>query len=393
MQQDDSLRRNEKRRGTFRFVPPVNLHGPRFRYAGNRINPDFRLVRDLGRIAGSTYLALLILFLVASAGAAQATPGGTRIYSMVPPSPADSVRKLIARGQPDVALAYAQRWSLESPGNTQALNSVALAAMAARRADLAVQAGEQSVMLDPSISSSHLVLGRAYFDQASAGNTAQARSAARLARQEFDQAIQLDSTNIEAYKYLFTFHLVAPTSVGASRASARRVAAQMYRRDPIQGTWAQLRVAATLGPDSAIRAVITRALPLAGSPADSTGLVMATLASTAASATGATSRENLVALVYQRFPDDPRVRFQRARLWVMVEEHLGEAQSLLEQYVASSQLPTWSPAPSIAQWYLARALEKQGKRADAIAAYERGSAMSPPCSECPGDARRLRALH
>lgn len=312
---------------------------------------------------------------------------------MGPLSPADSVRKLIARGQPDAALAYAQRWSLESPGTTEALNSVALAAMAARRADVAVQAGEQSVMLDPSSSSSHLILGRAYFDQASAGDTPKARSAARLARQQFDQAIQLDSTSIEAYKYLFTFHLVAPAAVGASRASARRVADRMYRLDPIQGTWAQLRIAAMLGPDSAIRGAVTRALPLAGSPADSTGLVMATVASTAPSATGAASRENLVALVFQRFPDDPRVRFQRARLWVMEEQHLGEAQSLLEQYVASTQLPTWSPAKSVAQWYLGMALEKQGKRQEAVAAYERGTTMNPPCGECSRELRRLQPAH
>lgn len=347
----------------------------------------------MGHRYPNTGAVILALLLVSPTLAAQSTPGNTRVYSLVPLSPADSVKRLIARGQPQLALEYAQRWSLDLPSNPEALQAVALAALAARKADLAVQAGQQAVLLDPSVSAYHLVLGRGYFDQGTAGDSPATRSAVRSARQEFEQAIQLDSTNLEAYEYLFTFHLVAPTTVGASRSSARRLASQMLRLDQIKGTWAQLRVAATLGPDSAIRAVVTRALPLAGSPADSTGLVMATLASAAASATGATTRENLVALVYQRFPDDPRARFQRARLWVMEEAHLGEAQSLLEQYVSASQLPSRSPSRSMAQWFLARALEKQGKRADAIAAYERGSAMNPPCAECARDAQRLKAQH
>jgi hypothetical protein len=234
-----------------------------------------------------------------------------------------------------------------------------------------------------------VTLGRAYFDRATAGDTPAAREAARSSRRAFEDAIRLDSLNLEAREYLFTYHLVAPVNTGASRATARRLAAEMGRIHPAKGMWAELRLASSLGPDEAIRQAVMKAINLASG--DTSGLVMATMASTAGSAQYPTMRETLVQMVYQRFPSDPRAWFQRARLWIIQAKNLGEAERVLMEYVALASMPPRSPSKATVMWWLGQGYEKEGRRADALATYRACGALQPTQSECIRDASRLSA--
>jgi TolA-binding protein len=337
--------------------------------------------------------SLLILIAGLSPAVTRAqTPDTSRVYTFgVPLEPSDSVRKLLRMGQNALALRYSQNWATSSPSDGAAQHGLTLSALATRQVDLAVQAGELSVLLAPDVPAHHVALGRAYFEQASSGDTPATRQVARRSRDEFQRAIALDSLNLEAREYLFTFHLMAPASAGASRVTARRLAVEMGRINPATGMWAELRLASTIGPDEAIRAAVMKAMSLAGTSADSGGLVMATMATTAGNARYPTMRETLVQAVYSRFPNDPRAAFQRARLWVTQGKQLADAERILREYVASSNLPARSPSKGTAQWWLGQGYEKQGRVKDALAAYQVCAAMNPPLAECLRDANRLSA--
>lgn len=294
-------------------------------------------------------------------------------------------------GQNALALKFSQDWATSSSSDGAAQHALTLSALATRQVDLAVQAGELSVLLAPEVPAHHVALGRAYFERASSGDTPATRQAARSSRDEFQRAIALDSLNLEAREYLFTFHLMAPASTGASRVTARRLAVEMGRINPATGMWAELRLASTIGPDEAIRAAVMKAMNLAGTSADSGGLVMATMAATAGSARYPTMRETLVQAAFSRFPGDPRVRFQRARLWITQGKQLAEAETLLREYLAMPTLPVRSPSKATVQWWLGQGYEKQGRIKDALAAYQVCAAMNPPLAECLRDANRLSA--
>jgi tetratricopeptide (TPR) repeat protein len=315
-----------------------------------------------------------------------------RLYTVgVPLGPADSVRKLLSMGQRALALSYSQNWAASNPTDGAAQHAVTLSALASRQVDLAVQAGELSILLAPGTAAHHVALGRAYFERASSGDTPATREAARQSRDAFQQAIVLDSLNIEAREYLFTFHLMAPASAGASRTTARRLATEMGRVNPVKGMWAELRLASTVGPDASIRAAVMKAMNLAGTSADSGGLVMATMATTAGSARYPTMRETLVQAIYARFSQDPRVKFQRARLWITQARQLSDAERLLQEYLAMPSLPARSPSKGTVQWWLGQGYEKQGRAKEALAAYQVCAAMTPPSAECIRDANRLSA--
>ena len=287
-------------------------------------------------------------------------------------------------------MQLAEAWVARDTANPAAWHAVALAALPLLRAQRAQYAAARAVAIEPREATHHVLLGRAYFDLASGGASATSEAQIRRARSEFDTALALDSLNLEAREYLFTFHLTAPTNTGAGRATARRLAAQMFKLDRVMGTWARLRAAATLGPDSALRHAVTQALDVAGTAADSNGLVMATLAASAGAATGASMREELVALVYRRFPEDPRVDFTRARVWVQERAHLSEAEGLLAAYVDRPALPPMSAPRSAALWWLGQLYERLGRTKDALGAYDRATLAVPPSPEADRDARRLR---
>jgi TolA-binding protein len=292
-------------------------------------------------------------------------------------------------GQNALALRHAQDWAASNPTDGAAQHALAISALASRQIDLAVQSGELSTLLAPDVAAHHVALGRAYFEQASSGDTPATRRAARQSRDQFQRAIELDSLNMEAREYLFTFHLMAPASAGASRVTSRRIALEMGRIDPVKGMWAELRLASTVGPDASIRTTVLKAMNLAGTPADSGGLVMSTMATTAGSARYPTMRETLVQLVFTRFPDDPRARFQRARLWITQAKQLADAEKLLMDYVAAASLPPRSPSRATAMWWLGQGYEKQRRKDAARDTYRACAALNPTLNECLRDANRL----
>jgi tetratricopeptide (TPR) repeat protein len=100
---------------------------------------------------------------------------------------------------------------------------------------------EHAVELDPGRSDYHDWLGRAYgrkADEESHSNMAGALSLAHKTRHEFEAAVQLDPSNINAQRDLISFKASAPPSLGGGEMQTLEQIRALSAVDPVEGTLA-----------------------------------------------------------------------------------------------------------------------------------------------------------
>lgn len=108
--------------------------------------------------------------------------------------------------------------------------------------DAAAKALEAAVAANASNSRFHNWLGRAYGMQAENANPFSAMGLARKARGEFEKAVSLDGSNLEAKSDLFSFYLAAPGFLGGGMDKAEALAATVEKKNAAEfaGMQAQL---------------------------------------------------------------------------------------------------------------------------------------------------------
>ena len=102
---------------------------------------------------------------------------------------------------------------------------------------------EKATSLDAGRAEYHLWLGRAYGAKAMRASVLQQASLAGKVKRQFERASELDPDNLEARFGLIEFYLRAPGLMGGSVAKAKEQAAEVRRRDSLQGHRAAARVA------------------------------------------------------------------------------------------------------------------------------------------------------
>jgi len=108
--------------------------------------------------------------------------------------------------------------------------------------DQAIAWLERSVALRDGSPEHHLWLGRAYAEKTLISNFFRRASLAPKVREQFERAVELDPDNLDARLNLVDFHLQAPGIVGGSLDKAIEQAAEIKKRDPIQGHLAYGRI-------------------------------------------------------------------------------------------------------------------------------------------------------
>ena len=109
------------------------------------------------------------------------------------------------------------------------------AALKAERWKDAVEAGRDAVAKEPESSEAHHWLGKAYGLSAKHASLVGRVDLAKKCGKEFEKAVALDETNLDAALDLVTFDVKAPSFLGGSRAKARALAARIYGRSPARG--------------------------------------------------------------------------------------------------------------------------------------------------------------
>src|SRR5262245_31284111 len=109
------------------------------------------------------------------------------------------------------------------------------AAMQARRFDDAATSFERAIEINPSVSEFHLWLGHAYTRQLASANFIRKGIIGRKIGPQYDKAVELDSTSIEAAEARVDFYLEAPGMVGGGVDKARAEAARLTRINAYYG--------------------------------------------------------------------------------------------------------------------------------------------------------------
>jgi tetratricopeptide (TPR) repeat protein len=160
------------------------------------------------------------------------------------PAAATSPAELFSSGHADEAIAALQTQLRAAPRDAEAHALLSRVYYAMERWDDAIAEGQQMVALDPNNSNYHLWLGRAYGEKAERSPWFQALFLARKTRIEFEKAVALNGSNLDARSDLAEFYIEAPSFLGGSREKAQGEANQVRRLGDEAGSlWIQAKLA------------------------------------------------------------------------------------------------------------------------------------------------------
>jgi Flp pilus assembly protein TadD len=203
----------------------------------------------------------------------------------------------------------------------------------------AAESLEKAVAADPSKAEYELWLGRACGRRAETASPFTAAPHAIKARQHFERAVELDPRSMEALSDLFEYYVEAPKFMGGGIDKASRVAAQMASVNPVEGQWAQarlaeshkefdsaeqhLRVAASMAPQEVGRLIdLARFLSKQGRYQES---------------------DQSFKTAEKIAPNSPELMYARADTYIQQGRNLDTARKLLQRYLAAQLTPEDPP--------------------------------------------------
>jgi Flp pilus assembly protein TadD len=209
---------------------------------------------------------------------------------------------------------------------------------------------EKAVADDPANSEYELWLGRAFGRRAETASPFTAPSSANKARQHFEKAVQLDPHNMEALSDLFEYYLEAPGFLGGGLDKAVGIAGQMASMDPVEGHWAEARLAERRKEfDTA-----EHHLQLAARMAPEQASRLIDLAKFLARQGRYQESEQSFRKAEKIAPNNPQVIYARADTYIEQGRNLATARKLLKRYL-EAQLSPDDPSRAAAEKLLKKA--------------------------------------
>jgi tetratricopeptide (TPR) repeat protein len=237
--------------------------------------------------------------------------------------------------------------------------------------DNAIANLEKAGAINPKNSAYHQWLGQAYGGKADVDRSF---SFARKVKKEFQIAVSLDGSNIEARRDLEEFCLDAPWIVGGNKDEALDQANAIAAIDPVAGHLAHALYAHEAlknneQAESEYRQVLA-AKPKKPEPYFEIADFYVALnrppdIETAIQAAAAVS------------PNDPRLAFYRGVEGVLANQNLPDAERDLKSYLATAPDRSNWPEHASARVWLGRLYELQGKTADAAEQYRAALQIDP----------------
>ena len=246
-------------------------------------------------------------------------------------------------------MAVVCAWTVQASGSGEGHWKEGLRLYVSEDFRQAQEAFEQAVEIDPENSTYALWLALAMGRRAETMTGLRKLAAVPLVkrmRREFERAIELDGSNLDAYDSLVMFHLDAPSLVGGSKAEARELASQMQKVDPARGALAlavcyefasefesageQYVLARQLDPE-AVRYLLSHA-----------GFLFRRSAFK--------ESDELFDMAFSRDPDNPKLWRAAATAWVAAkrEDRYPRARQLIERYLETpDQDPNQDPVSEL----------------------------------------------
>lgn len=227
---------------------------------------------------------------------------------------------------------------------------------------------ERAIKLEPGVGAYHLGLGQAVGIQAGTASVVRQPFMARRIKAEFEKAVALDPSLLDARDGLIQFHLMAPGFMGGNPAEAQAQQREIAKRDAVRGHMAQAGIAwhekDTVATERALRAAIAAA-------PDSAGPVIM-LAGRQAGWNRITDAFATYDAFLARRPEHAGARYNYGRLAVITEQNLPRAERYFRELTDDSVWSTtnWTLSRAAVYARLGDALRLQGKSADARGAYQ-----------------------
>ncbi|MGA3211769.1 MAG: tetratricopeptide repeat protein [Terriglobales bacterium] len=135
--------------------------------------------------------------------------------------------ELLASGRADEAIAALHSHLQASPDDAAAFALLLRAYYSLHRWDDAITAGQKAVALQPRNSDYHMWLARAYGEKAEHSPWFTALAFARKTRVEFETAVALNGSNVDAREDLASYYIEAPSFLGGGNDKAQVQADQV----------------------------------------------------------------------------------------------------------------------------------------------------------------------
>lgn len=269
------------------------------------------------------------------------------------------------------AIATLQSAISQNPSSGEAYYWLGRSYYEIRDYDNAIAAAEKSVAIEAKNSVYHQWLGRIYGGKADRDRSF---SYARKVKKEFEEAVQLNPSNIAARRDLQEYCLQAPWVVGGNKDEAKAQVEAIAALDPIEGHLARAvyDLDGQKKPDLAeqeYRAV------LAAKPAKMDPYFE--VSSFFQHQNKPADMQAAIEAAAQVSPNDPRLAYARGVALVLSNTNLAEAEKDLKAYLASTPDRSDWPSHAAARGWLGRLYESQGKRGEAAEQYRAALQLDP----------------
>ena len=203
----------------------------------------------------------------------------------------------------------------------------------------ATESLEKAAAAESENSDYQLWLGRAFGLRAETASPFTAAPQATKARQHFEKAVQLNPRNMEALSDLFEYYLEAPGFMGGGLDKAAGIAGRMAAIDPVEGHWAEARLAERHKEFDTAERHLRDAARLA--PQQVGRLI--DLARFLAKQGRIQESDQSFKKAQKIAPNSPKVIYARADTYIQQGRNLETARKLLEQYLQAQLTPDDPP--------------------------------------------------
>jgi tetratricopeptide (TPR) repeat protein len=296
---------------------------------------------------------------------------------------AQSPEDMLAAGRVDNAIAALDARLKTAPGDAESYNLLCRSYFVLGNWDRAISACEKAVGLDAGNSRDHLWLGRAYGEKAAQAHFFTAITLAQKVRSEFETAVQLSPSNVDARSDLAEFYLEAPGIVGGGQEKAAAEARSLATIDPAKAHWVTARIAQKNHDDGTAEKEYRAAVEASHGGA----LAWLNLAFFYRRSQRLDDMENAINHATSAQTNASEVLMEAAETLIGAGRNFPYAVQLLKLYLSS---PTVEQAPAFkAHYLLGTMLEKQGNREQAAEQYRDSLAMAKSFSRAQAALERL----
>jgi len=203
----------------------------------------------------------------------------------------------------------------------------------------ATESLEKAQAGEPGNSDYELWLGRAFGRRAETDSPFTAPAHASKARQHFEKAVELNPRNLEALSDLFEYYLQAPGFLGGGLDKATGIAGRIAAIDPVEGHGAEAKLAEHRKEFDTAERQLQMAVQMA--PRQVERLI--DLAKFLAKQGRYQESEQNFRKAEKIAPNDPRLIYARADIYIQQGRNLKTAQELLRLYLAAQLTPDDPP--------------------------------------------------